>query len=86
MWVTPDPRGTMVGGRGPEWQRWVGGHRRPWVGGRRWPAFFLLRFPSLFSLFFFLWPTKSSVFFFFSIQVFYNFFVLAEVSCSYWWA
>jgi hypothetical protein len=51
MWVTPEPQGTMVGGRGPEWRRWVGGHRRPWVDGSL-ASLLLLRFPSLFSLFF----------------------------------
>jgi hypothetical protein len=40
---------------------------------------------SFFSLFFFGRPNLV-FFFFFSIQVFCNFFVLAEVSCSYWWA
>jgi hypothetical protein len=27
FWVTLDPRGIVVGGRGPKWRRWVGGHR-----------------------------------------------------------
>jgi hypothetical protein len=51
-----------------------------WVAGQLSSSSFSFSFFSLF----FLWPTESSIFF--SIQVFCNFFVLAEVSCSYWWA
>jgi hypothetical protein len=68
MWVTPEPRGTMVGGRGPEWRRWVGGCRRPWVGGSL-ASLLLLRFPSLFffrrlNLVFFFFYTSFLQFFF----------------------
>jgi hypothetical protein len=52
-----------------------------WVAGQLSSSSFSFSF---FSLFFF--GRLNLVFFFFSIQVFCNFFVLAEVSCSYWWA
>jgi hypothetical protein len=56
MWVTSDPRGTMVGGRGRN-----GG--AGWVGVAGQPSSFFVFL--LFFLSSFLWPIESSIFFFF---------------------
>jgi hypothetical protein len=62
----------------------LGGWASPGMGG--W-ALLASLLPSSFSFsffsFFFIGRPNLVFFFFFFIQVFYNFFVLAEVSCSY---